>query len=148
MAESAEGVRRGSGADSVYNELPDAGEGELPRSCIHNRGGFLSGDGAYRCGQGLYTGDRESVRAWRLQGGYGVHRHQRRQRGDDRICTRHGALRCGSGRGCGKERRNPSFLPGGRLRRCQTGTQLLYGICKADPEGQCDLNACMWKIPL
>ena len=30
MAESAEGVRRGSGADSVYNELLDAGEGELP----------------------------------------------------------------------------------------------------------------------
>ena len=49
------------------------------------------------------------------KGRYGVHRHQRRQRGDDRICTRHGALRCGSGGGCGKERRNPSFLPGGRL---------------------------------
>ena len=34
----------------------------------------------------------------------------------------------------GKERRNPSFLPGGRLRRCQTGTQLLYRIYKTDPE--------------
>ena len=30
------------------------------------------------------------------KGRYGVHRHQRRKRGDDRICTRHGALRCGS----------------------------------------------------
>ena len=39
------------------------------------------------------------------------------------------------------------FLVGG-CDGARPGTQLLYRICKTDPEGQCDLNACMRKIPL
>lgn len=46
------------------------------------------------------------------------------------------------------KRRNPSFLPGRRLRRSPRGAELLYRICQEHTEGYGGSDPCLRKIPI
>ena len=52
-----------------------------------------------------------------------------------RVCAQCGPGRCRPGGRSGQVRRHPALLFGGRLRRRQTGTQLLHRICRKGAQG-------------
>ena len=66
MAESAEGICRSPRAHPVHDQLPDAAQGVLRRSGVHDRGGLLPRYDAHRRRQGFHAGHRKGAGAGRL----------------------------------------------------------------------------------